>query len=166
MRFTWVESGGGPLVVVPEALLVRWAGAEGDGPEETWGDYGRACAVDGYIGLVPVGAGHALVLGDEPATTTYLPDERAFLRWSAADSEAALVAAAETALRSSVRWDEELTWDAGGPAVLFDSAYPGPEPGPGDRLRVELPPGPHRVRAAYREDASAWMHLVRLDPAA
>lgn len=33
----------------------------------------------------PVG-GHSLVLGDEPATATYPPDERAFLRWSAADS--------------------------------------------------------------------------------
>ncbi|WP_433351501.1 Imm21 family immunity protein [Microtetraspora malaysiensis] len=28
-----------------------------------WGDYGRACAVEGYIGLVAVGAQQALVLG-------------------------------------------------------------------------------------------------------
>ncbi|MGW0194112.1 Imm21 family immunity protein [Nonomuraea sp. NPDC003201] len=33
-------------------------------------------AVEGYIGTVTVGAQQALVLGDEPAMTTYLPTER------------------------------------------------------------------------------------------
>lgn len=43
---------------------------------ENWGDYGRACAIDGYVGVVAIDRWQALVLGDEPATTTYLPSEQ------------------------------------------------------------------------------------------
>ncbi|MET9247679.1 Imm21 family immunity protein [Nonomuraea sp. NPDC003709] len=76
-----------------------WAGVDdNDGPVETWGDHGRACAVEGYIGLITVGAQQALVLGDEPAMTTYLTTERLFVRWAAADTEAELVGAARRAL--------------------------------------------------------------------
>ncbi|WP_433417589.1 Imm21 family immunity protein [Microtetraspora malaysiensis] len=71
MLHTWVETAGGPLIVVPKSELDHWAGVDhNDGPVETWGDYGRACAAEGYIGLVTVGAQQALVLGDEPAMTT------------------------------------------------------------------------------------------------
>ncbi|QFG24389.1 Imm21 family immunity protein [Actinomadura sp. WMMB 499] len=162
MLYTWVESGGGPLVVVPGSRLVHWGGAEDcEGPEET-GDYGLACAVEGYIGLVPVGGGQGLVLGDEPAMTTWLPDERCFLRWSAADSEAGLVDAARRALRSDVEWDERLTWDVDGPVVLFDSAWPGAEPG--NQVGIDLEPGTYDVRSVYREDDRNWMILVHLQP--
>ncbi|WP_396448316.1 Imm21 family immunity protein [Actinomadura sp.] len=166
MGLTWVESGGGPLLAAPASQLAHWGGvADDDGPVETWGDYGRACAVEGYIGLVDVGAGQGLVLGDEPAITTYLPDERLFVRWAAADSEAELLAAARSALRD-VRWDagEDLVWDVDGPVVLIDAAWPGATPEPGNHLRIDLPPGSYRVRAAYRGDGAAWMILVQLQP--
>ena len=80
----WIESGGGPLIAVPETVLPFWAGADGD---ETASDYDRACEVDAAVGLLPVGDGAALVLGDEPASTAYLPAHSAFVRWCAADSE-------------------------------------------------------------------------------
>ena len=68
-------------------------------PVETWGDYGRACSVQGYISLVDVGGQQAFVLGDEPASTTYLAEERLFLRWATTYSEAELIAAAKRALQ-------------------------------------------------------------------
>lgn len=160
----WVESAGGPLLVAPASQLVHWEGVtDDDGPVETWGDYGRACAVEGYIGLVGVGAGQALVLGDEPALTTYLPDRRLFLRWAAADSEDELVSAARRAVHDTA-WDEELTWDVDGPVVLFDSAWPGATPEPGNHLTVDLAPARYRVRAAYHQDERNWMILVQLTP--
>ncbi|WP_433467541.1 Imm21 family immunity protein [Spirillospora sp. CA-128828] len=160
----WVESAGGPLLAAPASQLARWEGATDDeGPVETWGDYGRACAVEGYIGLVDIGAGQALVLGDEPATTTYLPDERLFLRWAAADSEAGLVSAARQALHD-ITWDEEITWGVDGPIVLFDSAWPGATPEPGNHLTIDLAAARYRVRAAYRQDDRNWMILVQLTP--
>jgi hypothetical protein len=87
----WVQSAGGPLIAVLKYELNNWAGVgDNDGPVE-WGDYGRACATEGYIGLITVGAQQALVLGDEPAMTTYLTTEHLFVRWAAADTEAGLV---------------------------------------------------------------------------
>lgn len=161
----WVESGGGPLLVAPVSQLAHWGGGpdDDDGPLETWGDYGRACSVEGYIGLVPVGDGQALVLGDEPATTAYLPDERLFLRWAAADSEAELVAAAVQAVRT-VHWAEHLVWDVDGPVALFDSAWPGSTPEPGNHLVIDLEPATYTVRAAYEQSPRNWMILVHLDP--
>ncbi|MET9249304.1 Imm21 family immunity protein [Nonomuraea sp. NPDC003709] len=104
----------------------------------------------------PVGARQALVLGDEPAMTTYLPTERLFLRWAAAYSEAELVAAAKRALAAEPDWDddEDLNWEVREAVVLFDSAIPG----------AELEPGRYRVRATYMKDEDNWMILVQLQP--
>lgn len=164
MPMEWVESGGGPLLAAPASQLARWEGATDDeGPEENWGDYGRACAVGGYIGLLGIGEGQGLVLGDEPATTTYLPDERLFVRWAAADSESELVDAARQAVHG-VEWQEELDWDVDGAVVLFDSAWPGATPEPGNHLGIDLAPGRYRVRAAPIRDDRNWMILVQLRP--
>ncbi|MDP9864167.1 hypothetical protein J2S55_003433 [Streptosporangium brasiliense] len=140
---------------------------DNSGPVETWGDYGRACAVEGYIGLVTVGAQQALVLGDEPAMTTYLPAERLFLRWAAANSEAELVEAAKLALAAEPAWDddEDLNWEVRESIVLFDSTIPGAELQPDERLIIDLGPGQYRVRATYTKDEDNWMILVQLQPA-
>ncbi|TDB90466.1 hypothetical protein E1264_04910 [Actinomadura sp. KC216] len=162
----WIESGGGPLLLAPASQLAHWRGVEDDdGPVETWGDYGRACAVEGYLGLIKVGALDGLVLGDEPARTTYLPDERLLLRWSAADSEGELVAAAKRAVTTAL-WEEHLVWDVDGPVVLIDSAWPGSALEPGNHLVIELPPARYDVRAAYVEEERNFMILVQLNPAA
>ena len=144
---------------------MHWGGASNDdGPVESWGDYGRACSVRGYIGLVEVGGQQALVLGDEPASTTYLAAERLFLRWAAAYSEAELVAAARRFLRDQLHWDEDedLIWDVRGPLVLFDSAWPGAEIEPDNHLVIDIEPGRYRVRATSLKDQGSWMLLVQL----
>ncbi|WP_431904789.1 Imm21 family immunity protein [Nonomuraea sp. bgisy101] len=167
MLHTWVRTAGGPLIVIPKSELNNWTGAEDDdGPVETWGDYGRACAVEGYIGTVTVGAQQALVLGDEPAMTTYLPTERLFLRWAAAYSEAELVTAARQALVAEPDWDddEDLKWEVREAVVLFDSAIPGAELQPDDRIIIDLEPGEYRVRGTYIKDEDNWMILVQLQP--
>lgn len=154
-------------MVAPESELAHWGGStDEDGPVDTWGDYGRACSVEGYIGLVSVGEQQALVLGDEPASTTYLAAERLFLRWAAAGSEAELVAAAKRAVQEDVLSDEDedLVWEVRESVVLFDSAWPGSELEPDNHLLVDLEPGRYRVRAAYKEDQDNWMILVQLQP--
>ncbi|MFF3845797.1 Imm21 family immunity protein [Streptomyces sp. NPDC002328] len=139
----WIESGGGPLIVVPEAALSAWRGADGD----DWEDYDRACEVDGRQGLVAVGPSSALVLGSEPASTTFLPDRDTFVRWIAADSEGRLLDSVDAALASAV-WEETTVWDVPGPVVLFDAACPGSALDEADVLRITLPPGRYTVRAA------------------
>lgn len=156
----WVESGGGPLIAIPETVLPFWAGADGD---ETASDYDRACEVDGSVGLLPVGDSAALVLGDEPASTAYLPDHGVFVRWCAADSEAELLARVPAALATAV-WEHEVRWKVPGAVVLFDSAWPGPETERTEHLRVSLEPGAYAVRAAQvRPGPETWLGLVQLE---
>ncbi|WP_245712796.1 Imm21 family immunity protein [Micromonospora nigra] len=111
--------------LAPRSALSLWTGV--DSTDENWGDYGRACAIDGYVGVVAVGQRQALVLGDEPAATTYLSLERLFLRWAAADEEDDLVSAARRAVRVGVDWDpdEDVRWVVDGPVVM--SIRRGPE---------------------------------------
>ncbi|WP_067830315.1 Imm21 family immunity protein [Actinomadura kijaniata] len=164
----WVTSAGGPLIAVPESKLTHWGGVtDDDGPVETWGDYGRACAVEGYIGLVEVDGQHALVFGEEPAPTTYLPDKHLFARIAAADSEADFLAAVVQVVAEHMPWDhdETLTWEVHEPVVLFDSAWPGAETEPDNHLRIDtITPGRYQVRATYRQEPDNWMILVHLQP--
>jgi hypothetical protein len=173
---SWVESFGGPLLVVPVSAVGQWSGSAGaDVPGEP-DDYDRACAVDDLAGVIPVGADGALalVLADEPAMTCYLPQHRAFLRWLAAESEADLVAAAEAVLvASDTVWEECGIWETDGPATLMDSADVGAElnvtyPGGGEpeQAGVAVPAGRWRIRAvqAWANDETE-VGLVQMLPA-
>ncbi|MGP4049172.1 immunity 21 family protein [Streptomyces sp. 2A115] len=155
----WVESGGGPLIAIPEVVLPFWTGADG---VELASDYDRACEVEGFIGLLPVGNTTALVLGDDPASTAYLPEHDTFVRWSAAESEHELLAGVPTALETAV-WEREVPWEIPGAVVLFDAAWPGNECQKTGHLRVALEPGRYAVRAARVEPGpETWIGLVQL----
>ncbi|MDA2810510.1 Imm21 family immunity protein [Nocardiopsis sp. RSe5-2] len=175
----WVESMGGPLVVVPVSALPAWSGGTMSGilmGGDVLDDYDRAMAVDDLAGIVSVGggAGRALVLGDGPDPGCYLPEHRAFLRWCGAESESRLRSAAEEVLADpATSWDECGTWVTDGPAVLMDAAVPGteldtayPDEGMPEQAPVPLPPGRWRVRATQTEaDPETWVGLVQLLPA-
>jgi hypothetical protein len=163
--YRWVWSEGGPLIAVPESVLHSWGGAPATFPADL-GDYGRACAVEDEVGVIAVGdpAVPALVFGEDPSNTTYLPDRRIFLRWYAADSEQDILAGLDAALATS-EWEEGPVWVVNGPAVLFDSAYAGSRIEPRNRLRIDLESGRYRTRIAYLDiDDSTQVvaiHLVR-----
>ncbi|MFJ6833992.1 immunity 21 family protein [Streptomyces sp. NPDC091209] len=155
----WVESGGGPLIAIPETVLPFWAGADGD---DMSCDYDRACDVDGFVGLLPVGDTWALVLGDDPASTTYLPEHGTFVRWCAAESEDELLSVVPAALAEAV-WEPEVRWNVPGPVVLFDAAWPGAASEGTDHLTVALEPGLYGVRATRVEPGpETWVGLVQL----
>ncbi|WP_440064776.1 Imm21 family immunity protein [Streptosporangium sp. OZ121] len=61
---------------------------------------------------------------------------------------------------SRLRYRERTTsWEVREPVVLFDSAIPGAESEPGDRLVIDLDPGEYRVRATCTKDEDDWMIL-------
>ncbi|WP_084597901.1 Imm21 family immunity protein [Micromonospora chokoriensis] len=164
----WVESGGGPLIVVPSSALTEWKGASVDEPD-SWGDYDRACRVDGDVGVVDVGDEQALVLADEPASTTYLPDRRIFVRWLCANSEADVVRLVPRAVEIA-DWEDAGTWTTSGPAELFDSAYHGGGLEYTTHLAVDLARGTYLIRTAHvepdNETALVMVHLVELPSSA
>ncbi|MFE2304618.1 Imm21 family immunity protein [Streptomyces sp. NPDC059411] len=118
---TWWETEGGPFVLVPRDALSHWSGTEGD--------YDRACAVMGLVGVLelPDGA-EALVLGDEPLSTAYLPEHRVLARWCYAES-AEGVADIIVAGLTAAEWDEGPVLHTSGGLVMFDAAYFGNEVG-------------------------------------
>lgn len=176
----WVESMGGPLIVVPVSALAGWGGCTESGmvvgDTGTPDDYDRACEVEGLAGVPAVGeeGARALVPADEPARSRCLPEHRAFLRWFAAGSEADLVTAAEAVLAGpGGQWEECGVWETDGPAVLMDSATPGTEvnvayPDGGglpERAAVPLPAGRWTVRAVRTEvNGRTRVGLVQLLP--
>ncbi|MGW7448406.1 Imm21 family immunity protein [Kitasatospora sp. NPDC054795] len=152
------------------SALRHWGGCTEDGMitggSDQPDDYDRACEVEDLaevIGLRGHGDVSALVLGDEPTTTCYLPEQRAFMRWLAADSDAELLAA-ETALNDpATPWEECGLWETDGPTVLMDSAEAGknlgmPYPngrGEPDQAPVHLPAGRRRIRAFHCRAAAS-----------
>ncbi len=157
----WVESGGGPLIAVPETVLPFWTGADG---EETASDYDRACEVDGLVGLLPVGDATALVLGDEPAATAFLPEHGTLVRCVAAHSEAEVLASVPEALHTA-QWQSEVQWKVPDELVLFDAAWPGARSTGTDHVRLALAPGRYAVRAAHVQPGpETWLVLVQFRP--
>ena len=77
-RYEYFCCDGGPHLLLPSALASEWMGVENpDDVLDPATDYGRACAAsDKGIALLPVGDGHALVLGPTPPMTawTVAPD--------------------------------------------------------------------------------------------
>jgi hypothetical protein len=120
--------------------------------------------VDDLAAAVAVGqkGKQGLVLAEEPAPTCYLAENRTFVRWLAADSEAELLNAATVVLDDPrTAWEECGTWDTDGSAVLMDSVHAGSELGipypdgeaRGEYAPVSIPAACWNVRAVQ-----TWVH--------
>jgi hypothetical protein len=166
----WVRSNGGPLLLLPIAQRPMWHGTDagvaqslGDA-DRPLSDYDRACAVADYTGVIRVGGAEALVLGDEPNDTTWIPLGRGgiLVRWVYAEGDEQ-AAAALASIPPDIDWEPAGTFAvAASPLELFDSAESGAEP-LGERLHIALAPGDYKIaRANYRPDAETWLQLVRL----
>jgi len=170
---------GGPLLVIPVSALQEWSGCTESGmiigDTDAPDDYDRACAVEDLATVIDVGpAGtRALVLGDEPARTCYLPERRAFVRWLAADSDAELLVAAERLLDDpTTEWEAAGVWETDGPAVLMDSAEAGADldrpypdrPELPEQAPVAVAAGRWNIRAVQTTNEFPWVGVVQLAP--
>ncbi len=177
-NFTWIESGGGPLLLLPEALLSAWEGAKAptvprvieaqsrwkEGGPAT--DYDRACDLRTEIDVLEVGSGYGLVLGDEPLPTSWKSaperDGGLLIRWVSAEGDDEVANAVEhvppdlfTEPTLVVEFDHVQLH-------MFDAALPG-ESGRIQGLRVELKPGLYAVDSArYTPDFETELLLHRL----
>ncbi|WP_182907533.1 Imm21 family immunity protein [Microbispora sp. H13382] len=167
---TWVSTLGGPHILVPQSALPYWHGTPRNYPEDE-GDYGRACSVQSYIGLIDVGPSQSLVVAGVLGTTTYLPERNVIIQWVqtrsaeryAQEASALAKAVVEIIDAGTVPEDEEVTWTVEEPLILFDSVYGHEDVTSEDHLWIDLIPGQYKVRAAYVELPEEQIVLVRLN---
>lgn len=156
----WLQSTGGPLVLMAQDLLPHWRGCDGD--------YDRACGVCDWLGVLDVGDGQALVLGDEPMQTAGWFQAPCWLlvRWSCAPDEATVVRHLERvnqlkfpATGTEVDFGSRL-------AVLFDSSACASDLRDDEVLRLELPASKCVVRTLdWRADNDTRLILHSFQPA-
>lgn len=180
----WLESGGGPLLLIPGQYLSAWGGCEPDDerhivakfrfdPQGPATDYDRACDVEGDLGLISIGNGQGLVLGDEAMATAWLPSSTSgseneaaggiFIRWEYANSEADVVSAVEH-IPATIWEDAGLTMIVGhDPLYLLDSAYDASMLEDDDYLTIHIPAGVYSIATAvYKPDSHTSLILHRL----
>lgn len=186
LELTWMSSNGGPLLLVPGEYLSSWRGIDPPpdgrhieaqfrwaGPDEPATDYDRACDVTGYVGLLDIGAGQGVVLGDEPHSTAWRPllagdsdnDLGGLLiRCVYADSDDDDIIAALEHVPQAAWQDEDLALDVGHePLYLLDAAYAGSDLEGDDHLTIHLPAGRYTIATAeYEPDDHTSLVLHRL----
>jgi len=82
-RLKWIDSAGGPLILISDKSYNMWSGIlkrssyldkkiedADDFLNADEADYGKACLVQDYLGIVDIGSDFVLVLGNEPLLTT------------------------------------------------------------------------------------------------
>lgn len=138
--FKWIESAGGPLILIPDKSYNLWSGilkrssylnnkieeAE-DYLNADEADYGKACLIEDYLGVVNVGDDTALVLGDEPLRTTVfhtVDNTPVIARWYYGETEELVENYLSTIdLNLIDNWEPSLTFNfSSHRQILFDSA--------------------------------------------
>ena len=157
----WIESAGGPLLLLEKSLLPRWHGYARN--DATMTDYERACEIADYLGVVRVGSGYGVVLGEEPFSTTWWHCQKSGLslivRWVYAESEAKIIEALK-----SLPPDHWLTTNVEleireGELILFDAACPFTEID--NSLTIKIPQGCYIAETLHykpNEDTSLILH--------
>ena len=145
----FVESLGGPLIVVSAAHAPAWNGTCDAAGNVIFGtapcDYDRACAAND--GIIDVDAGKALVLAT-PDTSAFVRRERGALivRWVGADDAETLISAALALGNDDFDTEIGVLAHTGGELWLFDSTAHGKTLASDARAAVTLAAGDYVVR--------------------
>ena len=148
----WLESAGGPLLLLEESLLTLWHGCFSNS-QDTPTDYERACNVDDYIGVIGVDSGHGIVLGEEPFSTAWWPSAELgngfLVRWVFAGNEAAVTHALKDLSNTAWRRLGVGFQVSNGKLILFDAACSGSDID--ERLVIEIPKGWYAAETLHYE---------------
>jgi hypothetical protein len=139
-RLKWIDSAGGPLVLISDKSFKLWSGIfkrssylknkfeeADDFMNAHEADYGKACEIQDYLGVIDIGNDFALVLGDEPMLTTVLStkDKKVIVaRLAYADDKNFVDEKLRELAASKINdWQLSVTFDlSSDKQFLFDSA--------------------------------------------
>jgi len=164
---TWIETTGGPHLLIPAEQLPHWRGIEGwsdhaDPADQS--DYARACRVTSWLGSVVCGDGQAVVLSGDVGDVAWYgndKDDGGFLvQWLGVDDEWLIGPALQASkLRDDLDGSdaERLEFETGASGVmrLIDASNRGDDLR-SNYLTLALRPGRYLAKAAYyRSDGLA-----------
>jgi Immunity protein 21 len=157
----WIESNGGPIIMVPQAALADWSGFRVK-PMSNKSDYDHACEIEDYLGTLVSGDATILVFGDEPLRTTFISNatEKLFVRWVYAESEQSILDRVNQLPPIHGKADLRLALE--GQYTLFDAAEPGNSI-MGDSLLLQFDPGLYdlyTVKDASTKNVSILLHRL------
>jgi hypothetical protein len=180
-ELNWIESAGGPLILLPLPDLLLWEGIRPPSGGRTveanfrWKDkndpatdYDRACDIRDLLGIVHMGQVEALVLGDEPLATAWLPDKGrsggVVVRWRYAESDQSVASRQAEILAQEAAEPAVTLHVPSSPLLMFDSAVAGSDLEMTQALRIELQPGTYRVSSAeFNPDENTSLLLHRFE---
>lgn len=177
----WITPERGPAIMMPRPALMAWGGVEQPRngrvieartrwrePAAPATDYDRACDVPAPLGVIDVNGRHALVLGDAPLATTWVPRSTGgvLVRGAGGDSRPPSLPSRQTL--DAIAWEplgmtvtsREASW------MLFDAACPGWEID--FSCALALHPGTYSLWLGTHANTRYPLQLVRLhrEPAA
>lgn len=177
IELKWIDTTGGPHVLIPEEGLADWRGCENweDNNESDPSDYANACRNSAkYLNLIGSARYSAAVFGGDYGPITWIPTSDksgSFVTWIGCDSDAAVMelrAQDELGAIERLHREENFLLETGpsGRMVLLDASVGGLDIGPDDHELVSLHPGQYLMRAYYLETDDCMIvvrALSRLD---
>jgi hypothetical protein len=182
-RLKWIDSAGGPLILIADKTVGLWSGilkrsayltnVDEDAndfldPDEA--DYGKACLIEDYLGLVMVDDEEVLVLGDEPMLTTFFfsQDKPVLARWFyGEDKEFVDNTLLNIDLSSINNWEFALTFNLmSNKQFLFDSACSKSmiDKKQEDCLHINMNPGRYKLSTSvYEPDSKTKLILHKFE---
>lgn len=157
----WVDTAGGPHLLLPEENLASWRGIENwsecDPSDQS--DYARACRINTWLGVIRCGDGDALVMSGDggPIAWRLAEDGRGGLlvQWLGADDEEDIIQAINgpdlSKAMAGVNSERvEFTTGTSGKLRLFDSAELGDDIRD-ENCMLKVRPGTYLVQAVMME---------------
>jgi Immunity protein 21 len=167
---TWIQTTGGPPILMPARALAAWHGIGNDwvpADERAAGaapaDYDRACEVEGYSSLIDVGIDSAYVLGDEPLPVCWIagaPGEGTLVQPRGSRGDTQLLDDLDASPLDERALETTSYSSPGTHHILFDSSASGDE-AVDEGVRVELAAGEYEIRVVERRTASGLTLVLR-----
>lgn len=178
-HFEWIESSGGPLILIDSEAVEFWSGilerssylqgtceqsTDYMDPLET--DYGKACSVNDYLGVVSIEKQNVLVFGDEPLPTTIVHSsilETTIAQWVYGEKESEK--ALQTVGLPALNWSFNEAIKFSSPEqYLFDAAIDGRSLDTKNDgtffLKMNLLPGEYQVFSTFYEPDSQTRFIL------
>ena len=169
----WIDTTGGPTVLIPKPYLSNWKGtfdSSGNIPDDFLDPakthYGKACETNEDIEIIEFNGFNAIVFGDEPLLTTAISNvssEIIFIRWVCGNS----LESAEEILNeinyNSVNWKRRESFiNTFEHYILFDSSENGIDVNRKTGIDIRFVEGKYEINSAtFNPNSETQLLLYR-----